>query len=266
MRPAVWAARALAVLLAVPGGGSFAADAPTITFVACPIYRDTNAGPKSGCWLADDPVSGKRYDVSDSPVKPDWNVAVLVEGRVSAEPPAACGGDILNPVRVSVLRDRHCTRVMLPGEAYAGHRYKLPTRLIRPAYAPAETFPHPYTTRTFEVPFSFDSAFLNYQLGDYFMNEAVAYARATHAREVTITGWAATQPEIASGEGLRERPEIAQARVETAARWMRDLGVPAASLHLVARGDAAPLAFEANDGLLPGSTRRVDIVVVPGES
>ena len=26
------------------------------TFIACPVYRDTDAGRKSGCWLADDPT------------------------------------------------------------------------------------------------------------------------------------------------------------------------------------------------------------------
>ncbi len=261
MRPA---SAAVAGALLVFGGPAHAADPQTVTFIACPIYRDTNAGPKSGCWLADDPVSGKRFDISDSPVKPDWNAAVLVEGVVSSEPTVACGGDILNPVRVSVLRDRHCTRVMLPGEAFLGHRFKLPTRLIRPAYAPPETFPHPYMTRTFEVPFSFDSAFLNYQMGDYFVNEAVAYAIAVHAKDVRITGWAATRPEAASGEQLAERPGVAQERANLAARWMRDLGVDPSVLHLAWHDDAAPLAFDGNDGLLPGSTRRVDIVVIPG--
>ena len=253
-------------ILLLAAGQSGAADPQTVTFIACPIYRDTDAGPKSGCWLADDPASGKRYDISESPVKPDWNDAVLVEGIVSAEPANACGGDILNTVRVSVLRDRRCTRVMLPGETYAGHHFKLPTRLVRPAYAPPETFPHPYTTRSFEVPFTFDGAFLNYQLGDYFVNEAVSYALAVHAKAVYITGWAATKPEMASGEGLSEHPDIAKQRAELAAQWMHGLGVPDSVLHLAWHVDATPLAFEANDGLLPGSTRRVDIVVVPGES
>jgi hypothetical protein len=98
------------------------------------------------------------------------------------------------------------------------------------------------------------------------VNEAVAYALATHAKDVYITGWAATKAEMVSGERLVERPEVAQKRAELAMRWMRGLGVSPSVLHLAWHGDATPLAFEANDGLLPGSTRRVDIVVVPGES
>ena len=59
------------------------AAAELVRFVACPVYRDTDAGKKSGCWLADDPATGRRYDVSQSPTKPDWNFEVLVEGRVA---------------------------------------------------------------------------------------------------------------------------------------------------------------------------------------
>lgn len=30
-------------------------------FITCPIYRDTDAGRKSGCWLVDEGVSGQRF-------------------------------------------------------------------------------------------------------------------------------------------------------------------------------------------------------------
>ena len=46
----------------VRGGAGAAAE--TVRFIACPIYRDTDAGRKSGCWLADERASGTRFDVS----------------------------------------------------------------------------------------------------------------------------------------------------------------------------------------------------------
>ena len=58
-----------------------AADAAeTVSFIACPVYRDTDAGRKSGCWLADESGTGRRFDISRAPSKPDWNHEILVEG------------------------------------------------------------------------------------------------------------------------------------------------------------------------------------------
>jgi hypothetical protein len=88
-------------------------------FIACPIYRDADAGRKSGCWLADEGTSGQRFDVSQAPTKPDWNHEVLVEGEVTSQQENACGGLVLNPVRVSVLPGP-CTRHMLPAEGFPG--------------------------------------------------------------------------------------------------------------------------------------------------
>ena len=67
----------LALLLSLAAASS---DVAHVSFVACPIYRDTNDGRKSGCWLVDEPSTGVRYDVTAAPTKPDWNHAVLVEG------------------------------------------------------------------------------------------------------------------------------------------------------------------------------------------
>ena len=40
-----------------------AVEAQSVRFISCPIYRDADAGRKSGCWLSDDASSGTRYDV-----------------------------------------------------------------------------------------------------------------------------------------------------------------------------------------------------------
>ena len=83
--------------------GSAQDASEAVRFVTCPVYRDTDNGRKSGCWLASDPASGIRYDVTAAPTKPDWNHAILVEGFVAKAAGDPCGGVVLEPARVSVL-------------------------------------------------------------------------------------------------------------------------------------------------------------------
>jgi outer membrane protein OmpA-like peptidoglycan-associated protein len=247
------------LLAAAPG----LAQAAELRFVACPIYRDTDAGKKSGCWLADDPQDGRRYDVTPSPTKPDWNYAVLVEGRVSPDQADACGGVVLDPVRVSILPER-CVRAMLPAETYPGRKFVLPERNVRPLYELRKPFPQPYAQKTFEIPFEFDRSFIVYQLSDYLIDQAVAYAVATHAAKVEITGWAATTPVTVSGRTLAEPAALARTRAEVAAQWMTSLGVPASHLSVRWRTGAQPIDMPGSDGLSEPSRRRVDIRITPG--
>ncbi len=255
--------KAAALVLLLAATPAAAAPAEQVRFVACPVYRDTDAGRKSGCWLADSPVDGRRYDVSPSPTKPDWNYAVLVEGRPAANQADVCGGVVLDPVRVSILPD-HCVRAMLPAEGYPGRRFVLPERNVRPLYEPRPPFPQPYKERTFEIPFEFGRSFMVYQLSDYLIDQAVAYAVAVHARRVEITGWAATTPTVVSGHRLAEPVGLAKARAEAAAQWMTSLGVPADRVVVRWRPGARPTEMPGADGLTEPSRRRVDIRITPG--
>jgi outer membrane protein OmpA-like peptidoglycan-associated protein len=247
------------LLAAAPG----LAQAAELRFVACPIYRDTDAGKKSGCWLADDPQDGRRYDVTPSPTKPDWNYAVLVEGRASSDQADVCGGVVLDPVRVSILPER-CVRAMLPAEGYPGRRFVLPERNVRPLYEARKPFPQPYAQKTFEIPFEFGRSFIVYQLSDYLIDQAVAYAVATRAAKVEITGWAATTPVTVSGRTLVEPAALARTRAEVAAQWMTSLGVSASHLSVRWRTGAQPIDMPGSDGLSEPSRRRVDIRITPG--
>ena len=253
----------VAALMLLLAAAPAAAQAAEVRFVACPIYRDTDAGRKSGCWLADDREDGRRYDITPSPTKPDWNYAVLVEGRPAADQADACGGVVLDPARVSILPEA-CVRTQLPAEGYPGRRFVLPERNVRPLYEPRKPFPQPYAPQTFSIPFEFGRSFVVYQLSDYLMDQAVAYALAVHARRVEITGWAATHPARVSGHTLSEPASLAKARAEVAAQWMRSLGVPAARLSLRWRTGAQPIDMPGSDGLSEPSRRRVDIRIVPG--
>jgi outer membrane protein OmpA-like peptidoglycan-associated protein len=231
-------------------------------FVACPVYRDTDAGRKSGCWLATDPASDLRYDVSLAPTKPDWNHAVLVEGVASAENGTACGAPVLNPVRVSVLPDR-CTRHMLPAEGFPGRKFKLPARNIQPLSAPREVPPRPFQRRTFYLFYDFNSDFGVYQLDDYFLDRAASYIDGTTAREVVVTGFAATSPSQVSGRPIAEKADIARMRAESVAESLRRLSTR--SYHIVVNWKyaAQPVAVDDADGLVEPSRRRVEIEVRP---
>src|SRR5690606_361956 len=49
-----------ALLAALPSTVAAApAEGDELRFVTCPIYRNTDAGRKSGCWLADSPDEGQ---------------------------------------------------------------------------------------------------------------------------------------------------------------------------------------------------------------
>lgn len=221
--------RAVASLAALAALMSAAATqaADLMRFVACPVYRDTDAGKKSGCWLATDPASGMRWDVSLAPYKPDWNHAVLVEGRAARAPSDPCGAPVLDPVRTSIL-DEPCPHHMLPAEGHPGRRFALPQRTIQPLSVARPVPPGPYAERVFPVMFEWDRSFLIYQYDDYLVDQAVTWIRAARPKALVVTGFAATEPETVSGHVLAERPEVARERADAVALTLSRLlpGLP----------------------------------------
>jgi len=246
---------------AAPMSAAAAETGALVRFVACPVYRDTDSGRKSGCWLAQDRASGTRYDVSLSPHKPDWNYAVLVEGKVSAEAPTACGSPVLAPVRTSRLYDMPCTRHMLPAEGFAGRRYKLPRRNISPSSVARPVPPGPYAERVFPVYFEYGNDFLIYQYDDWLIDQAVTWIQAAKPARLIITGYAATQPETVSGVTIAEPESLALQRAQTIATTMERM-VP--GLKIEVRADTHPaVTQEAEaDGLPWQSQRRVEMRAV----
>ncbi len=229
-------------------------------FITCPVYRDTDAGRKSGCWLADNSASGQRFDVSQAPTKPDWNHEVLVEGEVSATQDNACGGVVLNPVRVSVLPGT-CTRHMIPAEGFKGRTFVLPKRNIQPLSQPRSVPAGPFTSRTFYLFFDFNRSFLVYQLDDYLLDQAAAYILAANPKKVIVTGFAATEPSNVSGREIAETQAIARTRAEGIAESLRRLGVSAGRIEVRSRARALPVDAEDSDGVLEASRRRVEITL-----
>lgn len=199
-----------------------------VRFVSCPVYRDTDSGRKSGCWLATDPATSQRWDITQSPIKPNWDYGVLVEGRVSAEAGDACGAPVLDPVRDSRLTSIDCTRHMLPAEGYEGRVFVAPDRYITPL-ANRPVFEGPFEPRTFYAFFEFDDDFMIYQYSDFIVQQAAYWIEDAQPSKLIVTGFAATDPVEINGVTLAEQPEIAQRRAEmiteTLHRLMPDMEI-----------------------------------------
>lgn len=253
--------RALIAFAAMAASGA-ANAAEQLRFVTCPIYRDVDAGKKSGCWLADDHEGGPRYDVSKSPTKPDWNFEVLVEGQVATGNPGnPCGGVVLDPVRVSIL-DTPCARTMLPAEGYKGRPFVLPARNVRPLYAERKPPAKPWADQAVHIPFDFNNDYVVYQLSDYLLDEALVYGRAVNAQRYVITGYAATDPVVVSGHSLAEPAALAQARAEKIKSWLIGYGVPESHIELHAETGSQPIAMDGADGLVEPSRRRATLQII----
>jgi outer membrane protein OmpA-like peptidoglycan-associated protein len=232
----------------------------TQSFVACPVYRDTDMGRKSGCWLADDAATELRYDVTWAPIKPQVGKPVLIEGVVSGEADT-CGGVVLKPVRVSVLSGRCPSSIIAPG-GFPGRPSPPPVDVLRPASEPRTLPPPPYERREFQIYFEFGRDFLIYQHAEVVLEKVQLYVQASQAKQVTIQGFAATDGVLRSGRWLAEPLSLAQARASIVALALRRLGIPDAIVQSEWHGSPMPTDLEA--GALPESSkRRVTIAVTP---
>jgi hypothetical protein len=248
--------------IALPLTALQAQEAQLVRFVACPVYRDTDAGRKSGCWLAQDPETGQRWDVSLSPYKPDWNHAVLVEGRVSGAGSEACGDPVLDAVRTSRLLDIPCPRHMIPAEGYPGRVYRLEGRYVNPIGVPPRELPEePFTERTFPLYFEFNQDFLVYQYDDYLIDRTFHWLAAANPRKVVVTGYAATEPDLVSGHSLAEDPEVAERRADAVAESLRRL-LPGLEIETRTGLAAQPIADADADGIPGQSQRRAEILAL----
>jgi hypothetical protein len=232
-----------------------------LSFVACPIVRDTSSVP---CWLAE--YQGELYfltlqtDVS-APVNPPWlGHRVLVEG-VIADGPQICGGRVLEPVALSVMQelDASCN-TMLPAE----DRYDLTFEPPRPP-GPSRgrlAFGDP-AARASELPreitlqYEFDGmvAFRHAQK----LQQALDAARKFHAREVRITGYRSAS-RLSDGTVMRERASLGRERAAQVEELLRGAGLEGVRFTLRTE-DRSKRPDQVHDA----ANRRVDIVIVGGE-
>ena len=229
-----------------------------VTFVSCPIYRDTDQGPKSGCWLADDYATGVRYDIGQGRTKPQVGRMVLVEG-IPAPAPNLCGGAVLKPVHTSPLAST-CPAVILPAENFPGRPFVLRLDHVLPPADVVRPLPQgPFANKRWAIEFDYRSDFLAYQYSEVILDAIARYVRASHPIEVRVEGYAATRPYVVSGMRLVEPPQLAEDRADRVARALRRLGVDRKIMRVRSSVNPRPAAID--DGLAQPSLRRVTIRV-----
>lgn len=249
-----------ALLLGAASSAAFPAiAADPVRFLACPVYRDTDAGRKSGCWLGTDGATGRRYDVSDAPFKPSVGRLMLVEGD-PAGTPDICGGAPLAHVRVAVL-DEHCPEVIVPAEGYPSKPSVVPPTAMAPLSVARVLPAPPYARRRYQVEFTFGDDRLMYQHVEVTIEQASLYAKASGGK-VELLGAADTDGFTASGRRMREPGPLAAARAAAVREALLRLGVPAARIRV--RTDLHPATLpDWPAALALSSRRRVTITIVP---
>ena len=247
---------AVASAVAAPQAGQ------RLSFVSCPIVRDTRTVP---CWLAE--YEGELYfltlqtDVS-APVNPPWlGHQVLVEGVVSGAP-NICGGRVLEPLTLSVRPelDASCN-TSLP----ADDRYELtfepprppgPSRgrlafgdpVARGAAAPAQD--------TFTLQYEFDGLVVFRHAPA--LQRILDSALAGHAGEVRITGYRSGS-RLTNGTLMRERPDIGRERAQQLGELLRGAGLTGVKYTLHWKD-----LSKRPDGAADAANRRAEVVIVPG--
>jgi len=244
--------------LAVPGLSRSQETTEAISFISCPVYRDVDQGVKSGCWLATDPASGERFDISHGRSKPQWGREVLVEGVVSEEDDL-CGGIVLKPVRIAVL-PTHCNKHMLPAEGYQGRVFVLPAETMQQMWVPRPVPQPPYEPREFVIFFGFNSSFPLYQYSEIILEKIALYAKASKPSRVKVTGYAATNPYVVSDRPIAEDPAVGRDRAEKVGTALQRLGVPLSIIDVSWQDGAEPIDG-GDEGLLAPSQRRVSVSI-----
>jgi hypothetical protein len=255
----LWVLAVATAVAASPAAGS------RLSFVSCPIVRDTKSVP---CWLAE--YEGEMYfltlqtDVS-APVNPPWlGHKVLVEGVISGEP-GICGGRVLKPVSLSVMQelDGGCNTI-LPAE----ERYNLTFEPPRPpgpsrgrlAFGdptpPGGAEPAAGAVTAFTLQYEYDGmvAFRHAQT----LQQILDAARAARARELRITGYrSATR--LSDGTLMREREQIGRERAEQIRALLQGAGLEGVQYSLHWKD-----LSKRPDGKADAANRRAEILITGG--
>jgi hypothetical protein len=244
-------------------GASLAHAAPQpgdrISFVSCPIVRDTPSVP---CWLSS--YEGDTYyltvqsDVSAEVQPPLMRHQVLVEGIVS-DKPQICGGIVLDEVRLSAMPelDANCNTVLPIDERYRVDFAPRPPgpssgRLaFDPAPGAARTPPPPPVgPQTLQVYYDFDKTVTFRHPG--VLSNIVNVAGKVGATRMKITGVRGAHL-LSNGSLLQESETVAQRRANEVAGLLSGAGLDIP--YEVTTIDGTPEA----DGVDDWQSRRVTV-------
>ena len=203
-------------VMSILGGAPVYAQA--LSFVTCPIVRDTKTVP---CWLAE--YNGELYylgnqgGVAQDFYPPQLNHEVLVEGTI-AEGPRVCGGVPLRPVKTSVFLEinRACNTILpvedgieAPGRAPA----REPVSWVR-SDGPLNT----------TIYFDFDNDFLSLHSTTAVQRIAEQFEQ-TKASAIEVQAFRGSS-KLSNGTELVEKQEIADKRAARVREILEGLGVP----------------------------------------
>ena len=222
-----------------------------LAFVSCPIVRDTKTVP---CFLAQ--YEGETYflaiqqDIGAEQYPPQLLHEVLVEGTLAVGP-RVCGGIPLKPISLSVLPEinRACNEILPAEESMPAPDAPRPagpsirrTNLGAPP-PPVETPKPPFTTKTFEIHYDFDSDYTTIHTNRV-INEALAYAKASNGKMEIQAYRGATL--LSNGKTLVESEAIAERRAKKLVALFTGLGLPSADV--ISISDATVPKTEASNG------------------
>jgi hypothetical protein len=246
-------------------GFSLAAAAPPpgerLSFVSCPIVRDTRSVP---CWLSE--YEGDTYyltiqsDVSAEVQPPLLGHQVLVEGIVT-DKPQICGGIVLDQVRLSVMPelDANCNTLLPADERYVVDFNPRPPgpsggRLAFDPPAYAEPPPAPEGPQTVELYFDFDRA-VSFRHPGMLVN-LLTTAAQIGATQMRVTGVRGAH-RLSDGTLLRESATIGQRRAEEVAHLLAGAGLKVDTTVSWIDGE------NAADGVDDWQSRRVTVELLP---
>ena len=255
-------------LLCLALSPALAAAAPPprerISFVSCPIVRDTRSVP---CWLSE--YQGDLYyltiqsDVSAEVQPPLLGHQVLVEGVVSAAAPI-CGGIVLEPVKLTAMPelDRNCNTELPADERYTIDFNPRPPGPSggRLAFAPDPSAPRgappapPSGPPTIDIYFDFDRGVSFRHPTD--LSQVMRLARQVGATRMKIIGVRGAH-RLSDGTLLRESPATGQRRAEEVAGLLAGAGLSLPTVVEWADGE------QEADGIDDWRSRRVTVELTP---
>jgi hypothetical protein len=223
-------------------------QAQNLSFVACPVVRDTKTVP---CWLAE--YKGETYylgnqgGVAQDFYPPQLNHEVLVEG-VIVEGPRVCGGVPLRPVKTSVLLEinRACNTI-LPVEDGIDAPERSPSRepvsWVRSA-GPADV----------TIFFDFDNDFLSLHTATAVQRIAEQFKK-TGGSSIEVTAFRGAS-KLSNGSVMVEEEVIGAARAAKVREILVGLEIPQASLRVSVISEP-----EVADGVNDPWSRKVTLSV-----
>ena len=227
--------------------------AQNLSFVTCPIVRDTNTVP---CWLAE--YKGETYylgnqgGVAQDFYPPQLNHEVLVEG-VIAQGPRLCGGIPLRPVKTSVFLEinRACNTI-LPAE----DGIEAPQSPARPPVGEAVSWVRSDGPGDSTLYFDFDNDFLSLHTATAIQRIA-EYFQQSKSSEIQVAVFRGSS-KLSNGGVLIEDPKAVAARAAKVRDILTGLGVSPTAVKVKVNVDV-----REPDGLNDPWSRKVTLSVKP---